>query len=154
MKTIQSYMKPWVLLLIGGTLYFFIEMLWRGHSHISMFILGGLCFWLIGLINEFLPWDMGIAWQALIGSAIVTGLEFITGIIVNVWLGLNVWDYSNLPLNLMGQICILFTLAWIPLSCIAIVLDDYLRYWMFGEEKPHYTFFNRQQKEKNVNGRC
>lgn len=128
-----------VLLLIGGTTYFLIEVGWRGHSHISMFVLGGICFLLIGWINELLPWEMGIVWQSLIGAGIVTVLEFITGLIVNVWLGLGVWDYSNLPLNIMGQICVPFMLAWIPLSCIAIILDDHLRYWLFDEEKPHYT---------------
>jgi len=103
-----------------------------------MFILGGVCFVAIGLINELFPWELGIVWQSMIGAVIVTVCEFITGLVVNVWLGLNVWDYSNMPFNVMGQICLPFSLAWVVLSAIAIVLDDYLRYWMFGEEKPHY----------------
>ena len=74
----------------------------------------------------------------LIGAGIVTILELIVGIVVNVWLGLEVWDYSNLPFNFMGQICLPFSFAWTLLSGVAIVVDDYLRYWLFGEEKPHY----------------
>lgn len=31
-----------------------------------------------------------------------------------------------------------FYFAWVGLSVVAIVFDDYLRYWFFGEEKPHY----------------
>lgn len=138
MHNLKTFFKLAALFVIGGAAYVLIELLWRGHSHISMFILGGMCFVSIGLINELFPWELGIVWQALIGGVLVTTLEFITGLIVNVWLGLNVWDYSNLPLNLMGQICLPFFFAWVGLSVVAIILDDYFRYWFFGEEKPHY----------------
>ena len=43
-----------------------------------------------------------------------------------------------MPGNFLGQICPQFTLAWLALSLVGIVLDDYLRYWLFREEKPHY----------------
>ena len=100
--------KEAILAIIGGITYVIIELIWRGHSHISMFIL--------------------------------TACEFITGVIVNIWLGLGVWDYSTLPFNILGQICLPFSLLWIIISCLAIILDDYLRYWIFNEEKPHYKF--------------
>ena len=128
-----------VLLTIGGTAYVLVELLWRGHSHFSMFVVGGICFVLIGGINNYVPWELGFVWQALIGAFIVTAVEFVSGVVLNLWLDLGVWDYSNMPLNVMGQICLPFTLAWVPLSCVGIVLDDYLRYWLFDEEKPHYT---------------
>lgn len=138
MKRLKVCLKLLVLAVIGGAIYVGIEMLWRGHSHPSMFILGGLCFVSIGLINELFPWDLGIVWQALLGGTLVTCLEFITGVIVNIWLKLGVWDYSGLPLNIWGQVCLPFYFAWVGLSVVAIVFDDYLRYWFFGEEKPHY----------------
>lgn len=138
MKRLKVCLKLLVLAVIGGAIYVGIEMLWRGHSHPSMFILGGLCFVSIGLINELFPWELGIVWQALIGGTMVTCLEFITGVIVNIWLKLGVWDYSGLPLNILGQVCLPFYFAWFGLSVVAIVFDDYLRYWFFGEEKPHY----------------
>lgn len=138
MKRLKVCLKLLVLAVIGGAIYVGIEMLWRGHSHPSMFILGGLCFVSIGLINELFPWELGIVWQALIGGTMVTCLEFITGVIVNIWLKLGVWDYSGLPLNILGQVCLPFYFAWVSLSVVAIVFDDYLRYWFFGEEKPHY----------------
>ena len=138
MKRLKVCLKLLVLAVIGGAIYVGIEMLWRGHSHPSMFILGGLCFVSIGLINELFPWELGIVWQALIGGTMVTCLEFITGVIVNIWLKLGVWDYSGLPLNILGQVCLPFYFAWGGLSVVAIVFDDYLRYWFFGEEKPHY----------------
>jgi uncharacterized membrane protein len=135
---LKQILKLCVLALIGGITYMLIELAWRGYSHISMFILGSLCFLLLGGINEFLPWELGFVWQMLIGAGIVTILELIFGIVVNVWLELEVWDYSNLPFNFMGQICLPFSFAWTLLSGVAIVVDDYLRYWLFGEEKPHY----------------
>lgn len=131
MKRLKVCLKLLVLAVIGGAIYVGIEMLWRGHSHPSMFILGGLCFVSIGLINELFPWELGIVWQALIGGTMVTCLEFITGVIVNIWLKLGVWDYSGLPLNILGQVCLPFYFAWVGLSVVAIVFDDYLRYWFF-----------------------
>ena len=135
---IKNVIKMVVLLLIGGTTYFGIEMLWRGHSHWTMALVGGICFVLIGTINEYLPWELGMIQQVFTGASIVTCVELIAGLILNVWLKLGIWDYSNMPLNLWGQICLPFFFAWVALSVIAIVIDDYLRYWLFNEEKPHY----------------
>ena len=59
-------------------------------------------------------------------------------------LGLNIWDYSNMPLNLWGQICLPFSCLWFFLSAVAIILDDELRYNIFGEEKPHYYFWRKK----------
>lgn len=135
---IKQPLKLFILALIGGSLYVLIELAWRGHSHISMFILGAICFVLLGEINEYISWELGLFWQMLIGAGIITVFELTVGLIVNKWLKLEVWDYSNLQFNFMGQICLQFSLAWILISGVAIILDDYLRYWMFGEETPHY----------------
>ena len=140
MKVLKLIGKFLALFLIGGAAYFGIECLWRGWSHWTMFILGGLCFVIIGGLNEFYGWEMPFWKQCLIGAAVITALEFAVGMIVNKWLGWAIWDYSNLPLNICGQICLPFSLIWIALSGVAIVVDDYLRYWLFGEEKPHYNF--------------
>ena len=136
----KRYHKEIILGFIGGLLYIIIELIWRGYSHWTMFVLGGLCFVCLGRINEVIPWNMPLWQQALIGTAIITGLEFITGCIVNLWLGWNVWDYSNVPFNVLGQICLPYILLWIPISLAGIVSDDYLRHWLFKEEKPHYCW--------------
>lgn len=140
-KYIKLFLKYLFLGFIGGFTYYNIELMYRGYSHISMFLLASFLFILIGLMNEFLSWDTPLFIQSIIGAIIVTAFEFITGCIVNLWLGLNIWDYSNEPLNVMGQICLPFTFIWIVLSCVAIILDDYLRYYIFNEEKPHYKVF-------------
>lgn len=136
----KALCKNVILIGTGGNLYYLIELLWRGCSHISMVAVGGLCFWLIGLINEKIPWEMPLYQQMGIGAVIVTAVELISGIILNIILKLGIWDYSDMPFNLLGQICLPFSIAWFFLSLAAILLDDYMRYWMFGEEKPHYTW--------------
>lgn len=86
----------------GGASYFVIETLWRGYSHWLMFIIGGLSFVLIGLINEIFSWDIPIEIQSTIGGLIITGIEFITGLIANLYFHMGIWDYSTMPLNVMG----------------------------------------------------
>ena len=140
-EKLKAILKHAVLTLCGGCVYFLIEMAWRGHSHWTMAVLGGVCFVLIGDINEFIPWNMPLVLQGAIGSGIVTLLELVSGIVLNLWLGLGIWDYSNMPFNFLGQICLPFSLLWVALSVVAVVLDDWLRYWLFGEDRPTYTLF-------------
>ena len=118
-----------------------IEIVSRGFSHISMLAAGGICFVLIGLLNEVYSWNMAIISQMVISSLIITLVELVTGLIVNVWLKLNVWDYSGHAYNLFGQICLLYTNFWFYLSLPGILLDDFLRYYLLKEEKPHYKLF-------------
>ena len=138
MKRLNKYL---ILFVIGGISYFFIEILWRGLSHITMFILGGLCFVSVGLINEYyFKLKKSLLIQQSVSCLVITTLELIFGLILNVRLRLNVWDYSNLKFNLMGQICLEYSVLWFFLSLPAIIFYDYLRHWLFGEEKPHYKF--------------
>lgn len=134
----RKFNKLSILFVIGGLLYYFIELLWREYSHISMFILGGICFVLIGMINESYDWELLLPQQMLYAAIIITLLEFAFGVILNIKLGLDIWDYSNLTFNLLGQISLQYSVLWFFLSLPAIVLDDWLRYWLFEEERPHY----------------
>lgn len=141
LKLYNRTLKYILLFFIGGYSYCGVELLFRGFSHISMLIAGGICFILIGLLNDVFPHKISIISQMVISSLIITAVEFIVGMIVNVWLDLNVWDYSKLPYNFMGQICLLYTNIWFFLSLAAILLDDYLKYFLLGEEKPSYKIF-------------
>lgn len=111
-----------ILFLLGGLTYGFIEILWRRRTHISMVITGGLCFLILYKIFTKFK-DMLLLYKCVIGSAVITTLEFFCGCIVNLLLKLNVWDYSKLPFNLLGQICILYSVLWglltIPISLIS-----------------------------------
>ena len=105
-----------------------------------MFLVGGICFVLIGGLNNWFPWNWSILRQMGISAGNVTVVEFVSVILLNLVLKWDVWDYSNMPFNIIGQICLPFTVAWYILSLLAIVLDDHLRYWIFGEEKPRYKW--------------
>ena len=97
-------LKIFTLWSIGALSYGLIEIISRGYSHISMGILGGICLLIIGEINRKFSLNFPLVFQMLISSIIITFLEYITGMIVNVYMGLNVWDYSRFPLNISGQI--------------------------------------------------
>lgn len=133
--------KAAILASIGGAVYVCLELLFRGRSHWTMAVLGGVLFLIIGSFNEILPWEMPLLLQAVLGAMVVTMAELAAGILLNRWLGLGIWDYSNMPFNLWGQICLPFSVLWVFLAGIAVVLDDWLRYWLFREERPHYAIF-------------
>lgn len=134
--SVKRFFKGCMLFIIGSAIYGSIEVAFRGRTHISMLICGGLCFVLIGLINELVT--MSIVTQMVISSLIITGLEFVTGCVLNLWLHLDVWDYSNQAYNLLGQICLLFSNLWFLLSLVGIVVDDVIRHKLFNESYPKY----------------
>jgi uncharacterized membrane protein len=137
----NNFLKYTFLFLFGGFAYGGIEILYRGFSHISMMVAGGISFILIGLLNEIYSWKMALISQMVLSAGIITAVEFLVGLVVNVWLKLNVWDYSNLPYNIMGQVCLIYTNVWFFLSLPAILFDDYLRYFLLKKEKPRYKIF-------------
>ena len=141
MSKIKKILKYAILLIIGGIAYCGIEMLWRGHTHWTMFIVGGICFIFCGSVNEIFDWEVPLWKQMLICTIGITMIELFSGIIINIILKFNVWDYSDLPFNILGQVSLVYSIAWFGLSLIAIVVDDWLRYWIFKEEKPHYKLF-------------
>ena len=134
----EYFVKYLILLVIGGTAYYGIEIVARGFSHWTMFFVGGICFVLVGIINEVTP-KIPLLQQMVLSAAVITAIEFVSGCILNIWLGLNIWDYSDEVGNILGQICPKHTIYWFLLSSVGIVVDDYIRYFLFGEEKPKYT---------------
>ena len=135
MRNSISHIVRWVA---GGLFYGLLEILYRGHTDWTMVILAIFLCIPLDIANNHIPWDYSLILQSIIGGTVVTGAEFIVGLILNVWLGLHIWDYSNLPSNLMGQICLQFYILWCFLSGFAIVLFDFMDYWLCNGEKPHY----------------
>ena len=110
---------------IGAAGYAAIEIIWRGRTHWSMALAGGLCFILFSLVAEgFAEWPLVV--KAVLCAVGVTAVELVFGLVFNVMLGMNVWDYSHIPLNLMGQICPLFSLLWVGLALIFLPFADAL----------------------------
>lgn len=141
MQNLNNILNYFTLFIIGGVSYYFIEIIYRGYSHFSMIIVGGICFVLIGAINEFSNKEVPLLLQMILAVLIVDTIELISGIIINKVLLLNVWDYSNLRFNLLGQISLRSSIAWFFLSLLAIYMDDLLRYLLFSEQIPKYKFF-------------
>ena len=106
--------------LLGGSAYVGLELLWRGRSHGSMFAAGGTCFLLLGELGkrERIP----LAVKALAGAAAITAVELITGLLVN--RDHRVWDYRRMPANFKGQICLPYSLLWIPVSVAGLLLHQ------------------------------
>ena len=113
--------KPLYLFSWGGFGYLGLELLWRGWTHPAMFFAGGTCFLLLGRLDR-LP--ISPSGKALSGAGVITGVELLTGLLVN--RRYQIWDYRSAPYNFKGQICLPYTLLWIPVSLGGIVLYRWL----------------------------
>ena len=102
--------KQCALCALGGAGYVGLELLWRGRSHYSMFLAGGVCFLLLGKLNR----KLSLPLRAILGAGIITLVELAAGLLVN--RGYAVWDYRDRVGNFLGQICPLYCLLWIPVS--------------------------------------
>lgn len=111
-----------VVFLIGGVTYAMMEIMWRGNTHWTMVLLGGLCFLTLYKLFGYMS-NYSLLEKCVIGAIVITTLEFVVGCIVNLVFHMNVWNYSRMPLNLSGQICILYSTLWgflcIPINFIA-----------------------------------
>lgn len=120
MKDLEKYV---FIFLTGGIGYGIIEILFRGYTHWSMIITGGTAFVSLYLINKTLS-DIPLLIKAFLGMIVITTLEFTVGIIVNKIFHLNVWDYTNIPGNIMGQISLQFSACWYGISLIAFIIFE------------------------------
>ena len=113
-----------LVFVLGGISYGLMETLFRGYTHWSMVLTGGACVLTLYLLETWLL-SINLVLAAMAGAVIVTAYGFCVGVIVNLRLGWDVWDYSSLPGNILGQICPAFTFAWfilcfVFLGCIKI----------------------------------
>lgn len=120
----SSAKQGFIIFLFGGLLYSLIEVLFRGFTHWSMTLTGGLCFLILYRRFTARPHEP-LLMKCLFGAVTITLLEFIAGCIVNLWLGWNVWDYSGMMFNLFGQICLPFSVMWFFLTIPVIILSDF-----------------------------
>lgn len=118
MKKVKKYM---LLFAIGSIGYALIELLWRGRTHWSMMIAGGICFIMFSVIEDHLV-EMPLLVKAAIAAAFITTLELGFGIVFNIFLNMNVWNYNDMPYNFLGQICPAFSLLWCLLSIVMLPL--------------------------------
>ena len=109
----MKYLEKGFLFAFGGYSYMTLELIWRGRSHGSMFLAGGSCFLLLGALQKATP-RMNPALRAVMGAGVISLLELGAGLLFN--RRYQVWDYRNMPLNLTGQICLPFSMLWVPVG--------------------------------------
>lgn len=134
----KNIYKNIILWLTGGIAYFYMEIAFRGYSHYSMLICGGTCFLLVGYAGRHILKNSrsiigAVAAVMASGMMIITAIEFITGVLVNLVFDLQVWDYSGQKYNVMGQICLLYSALWSLLSLLCVYLDIVIRKYIFDE---------------------
>lgn len=128
----------------GGTVYFLLEVAFKTITgepeRISwtMLLVAALLTAAVERCGYQLPWDVPLWLQALACATLVTAVEFAAGCVLNLWLGLGVWDYSQLPGNILGQICPQFFAVWWALCFIFIPVFDWMWYIIAGGKKPRY----------------
>ena len=137
----KNWWKGIFLIGTGGAVYYSLEILYRGYSHWSMFLLGGLSFCIIDKLYQKRKGIFSIVAFMLTGGLIITALEGMTGAFVNLYLHRQVWDYSNLPLHLYGQVSLHFTLLWCVMTIPIIWLSGLFHYYVFHDEQQQIRRF-------------
>ena len=120
----MALIQYFLIFVLGGIGYGLLEIIWRGHTHWTMLICGGICFMLMYLISAS---GMSFLRKCILSAAAITAVEFFTGCLVNLRMHWHVWDYSAVRFNVLGQICPLFSLYWLALSVFGIALCSFLR---------------------------
>ncbi len=109
---------------VGAIGYILIEILWRGHSHWSMAAAGGLSLLAVTKICDKLK-NRSLLIKSLIGGGVITLIEFVFGVIFNIFFKMSVWDYSDIPGNFLGQICPQYSLFWCVLSFFIVLFKNH-----------------------------
>lgn len=122
MEMVKNKKEYAAVFTLGAVLYSFIEILWRGRTHWTMAVTGGICLLLIHICNERHS-DLDLLSRCSLSSLYITGVEFAVGWLLNVRLNMMIWDYSDKYLNIMGQICPEYWAYWYLLSIPAIMLS-------------------------------
>ena len=125
MIIIKGLKKYFTFFVIGGIGYALVELIWRGRTHWTMIIAGGICFISFSVISELFR-EKPILYKAVLCSLTVTTIELIFGVLFNIILKMNVWNYGNMPLNFLGQICPLYSLLWCGLSLLTLPVAQLL----------------------------
>ncbi|MCC8191682.1 MAG: putative ABC transporter permease [Ruminococcus sp.] len=131
----MDWLKSFTIFCIGAFGYGIIEILFRGYTHITMGVLGGICLLFMSILNYFRTSFRSLVVCALISGVFITVMEGAMGYFLNLLLGLNIWDYSTAPLNVNGQICLPFSIAWVVLSLVVMPLERFLSRKIFGVEE-------------------
>ena len=127
----MNKIKGLCVFLSGAFAYGVCELLFRGRTHITMGLLGGLTMLFMHYLNDKRRMGRSVLLSAAMGALFITVCEYIAGLILNVTLHLDVWDYSDVSFNYRGQICLKYSLRWVLISVAGMLLDELLRRFVF-----------------------
>ncbi len=151
MKLIKKYFG---IFLLSGLIYLAIEIIFKvifkyrslrlvADTSVWMMPIGGFLCLILGELNRFKKIrQLKMIFQALIGMIIITAVELITGIILNIILKLNLWDYSHEVGNILGQISIVHSFCWFIISPLVFWFDDYMKAKIYNEGKEYSIIEN------------
>ncbi len=127
---LQDAVEAIFVFICGGVLYYGLEILWSGETHWTMMLCGGVCFWFLYRMNVRYP-RVHLLFRALAGAAFITVVELLAGCLLNLGLGLALWDYSRMPYHFLGQICLYYSTLWFLVCIPADALIYLIRRFVF-----------------------
>lgn len=117
-----------------------------GWSSGWMILIGGLCGIFVGMINENRKfWEVPMIFQAFVGVTVTLAIELLSGIIFNLVLNLNIWDYRDLKFHFLGQICLQNAILFFLFMPFVIWFDDLLRCGIY-KNKSVYPFLENYKR--------
>lgn len=127
-----------------GIMYVFIEVAFTsitslqprlvGQSSLWIMLVGGLAGVILGSYNG--KSKTPYPFQVIYGALLIISIEFLSGLILNKYLGFNIWDYSSNRFNLLGQIDLFHSICWLILTPFVFWIDDVMRYYLYGSKYP------------------
>ena len=113
----------------GFFAYLTIETVYKTHfstskTHFSMGLIAGVAFFVLYFLDDK---RLSFFFTMVVGATLITLLELLSGLYLNLYLKLDIWDYRSMPFDLWGQICPTFSLIWLALSALIILFNRFLK---------------------------
>lgn len=153
--------KNFTIFTLMGICYIFIEVAFSsivslkpaliGQSSLWMFLVGGLLGVVLGKMNEIKTTrNLMYPFNILAGASMITFIELVSGVILNRWLGFDIWDYSKAKYNFLGQIDLVHSTCWVILTPFVFWVDDVMKHYMFDEPRPDklYKYYIKNENRK------
>jgi len=117
----------------------------KGDTSLWMAPVGGACGLILSFLHRRIKYGASYRLSVLLGALSITLVEFTSGCILNLWLGFDIWSYKGLPLNILGQICLPFTLLWYVFTPSVFWIGDVIEFYLYDTKHPiaWYKYYTR-----------
>ena len=100
------------LFFVGAFGYGQIELLYRGYTHWTMLVSGGVLLLVLHELNRSLPRSVPLLARCAAGAGCITGLELAMGLVCNRLLGMGIWHERITKRTALGMLLILLSVAF------------------------------------------